>query len=941
MATLRRMLNLMSIDPTITGERLGTPAVAAVVSAGDPGRLRRCMEAIGSQVYGVAKVLVVGGGDEIRQIAGEFEAAWRPNLPAAISSIGPEFTFVWALRERAIPDPQALRVLVQDAQRVGAAIAGSKIVDADHPEKLISVGYATDAFAAPYTGLLPDEVDQQQYDVIRDVAAISGVSVLIRRDLYLGLDGIDRSMAPTSAAIDFCQRARLRGARVVVIPGSVVGYDGDERSSDWRERAGEVRAMIKAYSPLTLLWTLPLAFLIGLVEGVGRIPFGRFPLPGVIAAWLWNIPRLPTALRQRRQARHGRQVGDEELFRYQVAGSARLRLLWDDAMLRIRDRFPEGVLSGFADAVEAGQQRIQHSAFFVASLIVLFAFVATREVWTEHLPLVGFSLPPPESAIDTLESYAGGWNPAGLGSPEVLRPAVAGVALLQLVAFGSGGLAVAVITVASFLAGAFGVGRLLRIWGIRSVAGYFAGSVLMAGPAVIAATSGTHWSILPAMGALPWAVRSVLVSQPEARTDRVAAFAGAVIATGLVAVFVPAALLVPLVAIAAWAVLGVGNRWRVVGRMALVTLVSLPLLMPWILYVDPVDLVRSGVPAYWEPAWPAIVAVAAAAFGSILGGDRTIATVGGWGALMAVVGAVLARTGGFGMGEELMLAALLLNGLGVAVATGAAFEATARRRETGGWRSLAALAGGLGAVAMVLGTFALAGPGRAGLPDDTLTGTFAFAAPPGVEPSRVLLFGDASTLPGTSRRIDGLGYRVFVPPYPTSSETFLNEERLGDEALHSLLEDLIDGRSRRAGSALADFGIGWVAFTEPSPLEALFESQLDLVTLRSLDFPVFRNEEAAAIVRSSDGAVWLAEGAGFSVPAGGSTGEVFVAANADFRWGPGDWTQEDWGNLISTTGSEIRFSSYGPRRLAAFGALLWLLGLGTAFLVPRIRRIRR
>ena len=928
----------MTNDPTITAEQLSTPSVAAVVSAGDPGPLRRCLEAIGSQVYGVAKVLVVGGDDEIRHIAGEFDAVWRPNLRAAVSSIGPESTFVWALRERAIPDPQALRVLVQDAERVGASIAGSKIVDADRRELLISVGYATDAFAAPYSGLLPEEVDQEQYDVIRDVASISGVSVLIRRDLYLGLGGIDRSMAPTSAAIDFCQRARLRGARVVVIPGSVVGYDGHERSSDWRERAGEIRAMIKVYSPLTLLWTLPLTLVIGLVESVGRIPFGRFPLPGVVAAWLWNIPRLPSALRQRLQARHGRQAGDEELFRYQVAGSARLRLLWDDAMLRIRNRFPEGVLSGFADAVEAGQQRIQRPAFFVGSLITLFAFVATREVWTEHLPLIGFSLPPSESAVDALDSYAGGWNPAGLGSPEVLRPAVAGVALLQLVTLGSGGLAVAAITVGSFLLGAFGVGRLLRIWGIRSIAGYFAGSVLMAGPAVIVATSATHWSILPAMGALPWAVRSVLVPRSDARIDRLAAFAGAVIATGLVAIFVPAALLVPLVAVAAWAVLGVGNRWSAVGRMALVTLFSLPLLMPWILYLDPVELVRSGVPAYWEPAWPAVVAVAAAAFGSIFGGDRTVATVGGWGALMAVAGAALARTGDFGMGEELMLAALLLNGLGVAVAAGAALEATARRSEIGGWRSLAALAGGLGAVALILGTFALAGPGRAGLPDDTLTGTFEFAAPPGIEPSRVLLFGDASTLPGSSRQIDGLGYRVFVPPYPTTSEAFLNEERLGDEALHSLLEDLIDGRSRRAGSALAAFGIGWVAFTEPSPLEALFESQLDLVTLRSLDFPVFRNEAAAAIVRSSDGAVWLAEGAGYSAPDGGSTGEVFVAANADFRWGPGEWSQSDWGNLISTTRSEIRFAPYGPRRLAAFGALIWLFGLGAAFFAPRLRR---
>ncbi|NIS34385.1 MAG: hypothetical protein GWN07_27770, partial [Actinobacteria bacterium] len=53
----------------------------------------------------------------------------------------------------------------------------------------MSVGFATDVFAAPYTGLQPDEVDQEQYDVIRDVAAVSAASMLIRRDLLMGLGG--------------------------------------------------------------------------------------------------------------------------------------------------------------------------------------------------------------------------------------------------------------------------------------------------------------------------------------------------------------------------------------------------------------------------------------------------------------------------------------------------------------------------------------------------------------------------------------------------------------------------------------------------------------------------------------------------------------------------------------------------------------------------------
>ncbi|NIR39725.1 MAG: hypothetical protein GWN79_19840, partial [Actinobacteria bacterium] len=142
---------------------------------------------------------------------------------------------------------------------------------------------------------------------------------------------------------------------------------------------------------------MPLAFLIGLAESIARVPFGRFPLPGVVAGWFWNLVHLPSALRQRIQVRRGREVGDEELFRYQVSGSARLRLLWDEAMLRVRDRFPEGVLSGFADAVEAGQQRVRHPAFFVAALVVAFGLIATREIWTDRLPVSGFALPPPDS----------------------------------------------------------------------------------------------------------------------------------------------------------------------------------------------------------------------------------------------------------------------------------------------------------------------------------------------------------------------------------------------------------------------------------------------------------------------------------------------------------------------------------------------------------------
>jgi hypothetical protein len=238
---------------------------------------------------------------------------------------------------------------------------------------------------------------------------------------------------------------------------------------------------------------------------------------------------------------------------------------------------------------------------------------------------------------------------------------------------------------------------------------------------------------------------------------------------------------------------------------------------------------------------------------------------------------------------------------------------------------------------MVASTLLLAGPGRAGLPTDVLGESFRFAVDPDGPPTRILLFGPAESLPGESRTLDGLGYRIIVPPYPASWEAYLNEPRLGDDALESLLTDILDGEVRRAGDALAQFGIGWVAFVEPSPLELLFEAQLDLVPLRSLDFPVFRNEAAAAPARSADGLAWLAAGTGYESPPGAG-GAVTVASNADDRWGPGTWEQDGWANRITGGGTTVGFSGHTPRRLMAVASAAWALVLVATWAFSRRRR---
>jgi hypothetical protein len=126
-------------------------------------------------------------------------------------------------------------------------------------------------------------------------------------------------------------------------------------------------------------------------------------------------------------------------------------------------------------------------------------------------------------------------------------------------------------------------------------------------------------------------------------------------------------------------------------------------------------------------------------------------------------------------------------------------------------------------------------------------------------------------------------------------------------------------------------------FTESSPLEQLFEAQLDLFHLRSLDFPVFRNEVPTGLARTPDGTGWDPTGTGFRSKDGGPAAAVTVASNADHRWGPGAWEQVDWWNQVTPTTGSVRFRAHAPRRLMALGAGLWLLALGGIWVMGRLK----
>lgn len=896
----------------------GPTVVAAVLEL--PGvDVGDTVAAVARQVYEVDRTVVIGPP---REGDGSWETV--PSLGALALSLPPETDLVWVLHGDARPRPDALGALVAELERNDAAVVGSKVLRADDPELLESVGAATDVYGEPYTGLDEGEMDLQQYDVVRDVAFVVGVSMLVRRDLLRGLKGPDERLAPTAAGLDFSQRARIAGGRVMVAPSSEVIHEGrcGEEIPPWREQAGRMRAMLKAYRLVTLTWVIPAGFFLYLFDGLVQLLLGRpRPLTDLVRALAWNIVYLPSTLAARRAIAPLRVVGDEELFRYQVAGSVRLRERADEIDERFGSFIDEAQESGVAEpAPTAARGPVAAAALAVAAVAV-----ASRGVWFGRLPVVGFSLPFPADPAAVLGAYAGGWNPTGLGSTQPLHPAAALAALVKFLLFGWDGSEALLVAGAMILA-LFGTARLLGRLGVGTAARYVAGVVAVLGPFVAVAGAAGYLPAVVGLSGLPWVVDAVLRPWPDtwrARIRRVSA---------MVAGMAPVAALVPLAAFAPVLVVGAGSmagrrRWAAVARSFLPVAAGLVFAGVYLLGSSPTTVLGGGGPADLVPAATWIGLLLAAAIIAAVRGGRG-AELAAWGVLVVGVSLVADRFPGTGAGVA--AAAALAGSLGAAFIVGGALSGG---EGLGRWRRgihvLAVLAG-LATLGAVLG--AVPG-GRAHLPEDVWSDALGFSAAlaPPTGPDRVLLISTAGDLPGETRIGSGYDYRLLSGGGPTLDEAWLSPPRVGDRRLAAVLDQLATAEGVRPGSALAPFAVRWIVVSGDSPFTAAFTEQVDLASIPvGPDLAVFENQAVIPRVSVSAGPPWKWSYASASGPPSAQR-RVRIADNADPRWGP-DWRADDWANSVSAATGIATVEPDPVGRWSAWGAAV-LLTVGLVGLV--------
>lgn len=798
------------------------PPVVAVMVARDPGPwFEEALAALSEQDYPNLAVLVIdaqGGGGLAERIAEIVPNAYlrqlseRTTVPVAANealSLVEGAAFLFFCHDHVVLDNSALRLLVEEAYRSNAGVAGPKIVDYDQPELLEEVGMSADKFGVPHPLVEQGELDQEQHDSVRDVFYISSEAALIRADLFAELDGFDPAMSEIGGDLDLCWRARVVGARVMVVPDAVarrrndalehakvseVAF-GDAGRSEQRNR---IRTLLKVYSPASLLRIVPQAIAITIVEIIALTLMRR---PSRAAAlfhgWTANLRDLRELRSARRVVQSARRVPDQDLRYLQVRGSARLR-----EVLRSRvdaESLARSLARSGREAVDAAREGVD--ARFL-TLVVAFAAVVvlgSRQLIFGSIPPIG-SFGRWVSLHELFRGFTAPWHlPVGSGVADLgPPPPVLGLlALLSTFMLGAVGLARTLLIVGTIPCGAIGAYRLADFVTGRRAAAAIAACAYVAHPALRNALGQGRLGALVFFALMPFLIRRLF------RTDRTAGwwrkFGGFGILLALLGMFVPTALvIIPTLTVllvvssplAGWSMganrgepggqeaagigsggaAGVSGAFRMLGVAALGTVVAVVLVAPWSMLLpfgdlhsmglsfDPVTALVDVLRGSTGPAggsWLTWGIVVAASLSLLASKGRHFSwAVRAW--TLVFAGWALAWVPGrLGVGQwlapEIPLALAAL-GLSLAVALGAS-TAMGFRHVALGWRHVAALVAG---AAFVLACFpflsdALGGTWGIGGRDwpSSLTWTDTRQGE-----FQILWVGDASQLPVATHELD-------------------------------------------------------------------------------------------------------------------------------------------------------------------------------------------
>ena len=897
-----------------------------MVVAHDPGAwFEEALDSIVTQDYPRLDVVVVdgtaeGGLDErVRAIAPDatlIDASDTVGFAAAANTVletDVESAFLLVCHDDVALSSDAVSVLVTEALRSNAGVAGPKLVEWEHPEVLQHVGFVVDQFAAAADVIEPAERDQEQYDRVRDVFAVPTACVLVRTGLFAAIGGFDPGITRRGEDVDFCWRAQLAGARVLVVPdarvrhrSNLIGRTGVDDIRRTRARH-QLRTVLVTGGRVRLLGTLPLLMLLSLAEIIIATFTARFgQVRDIVSAWTWNLSRLDEIRRRRAGLRPRITISPGEIRAGQEPGSVRINAFVRGQIGR-RDRAFGGE---FITAMRTGTT--QFSVLTWALVLGLIVF-GSRSLIGGGVPAVGDFVAFPESSGELVDTWWSSWRHRDLGSVGSTPTGFGLLGILAAVLGGSLGLVRTLWVLGPVLIGLIGAWRVLSVTGSRraQIATLVAYAAL---PLPWAAIAGASWSTLGVYATAPWVLRALLEAQASApfRSTEgpvrglVSASVAAGVAVGLAGIFDPVVAVVTvfvatgLVAGALVTINPTGVARLVaatVGAALVGALLTLPLSiellssgLPWHPFADGrtgdasteplTDLLRFAIgpdsAAFftWAFAIPMTVPLLVGrAWRFELAVRLWFVALFAWALALIAVHGVLP----FGVPEPGVLVAPAA--IAVAALCGVCVSALEHdlRHDGFGWRQVVLpVVIGAAVVAALPGIGGIA-DGRWGLGRGGYENVLPLADPALDGSYRVLWVGHPDHLPAQgSPFVADMAWVATIDGLPDITERTIPADRGAHEQVELVLDAILEGDTLRAGRLLGGLGVRYVVAVErlapapfsdidnarplPAALVETLDTQLDLRRLAGVNsaLRIYENTEwipvrAAAVSTFDEG----------------------------------------------------------------------------------------
>ncbi len=510
------------------------PAVVAVVVTHDAGDwLEECLASLAAQDYPNLSVLVLDAAsaeDPTRRVAGVMPGAYVRRLPTNpgyaaatndVLEVVEGASHLLLCHDDVALDPEAVRVLVEEAYRSNAGIVAPKVVSWDDPTQLLNVGATVDKMGMAVPLVERGELDQEQHDGVRDVFCAPSGCMLIRADLFRSLGGFDSAMVFCGEDVDLSWRAQVAGARIVVAPSARVrhreatgsglrlppGATSAQDLESWRLRHA-MRAALKSYGPVHRLRVLPQAVAVSLFRMLAALVSAKPRLAsGIVGAWRWNMAKENRASLKvgRREVRRTRSMSDAEVRRLQSRGTAGLTDFAREHHLTASDqeRLVEVANRGVAVA-------FRPTPFIGTAMVVgLVLFFGSRSLVSGELTALGDQLPFSVGPTELLRNWASAWRLQGIGGEGFGPPAQAFLGLAGSLLLGAMGLLQKILVLGLIPAGLVGAARMARP--LDSDRARLAVLVAYAAiPVPWNALATGRWSGLVVWAFLPWATASLM-----------------------------------------------------------------------------------------------------------------------------------------------------------------------------------------------------------------------------------------------------------------------------------------------------------------------------------------------------------------------------------------------------------------------------------------------